>query len=112
MGRDWHHRDWCPSRAFRTEAGASSIILTSSHVATGADGTHRGIEAVGCGFIVSGIDELLGASNAHFALDLLAKLSLLVVAAAFLVVFTTGVADNLRRIQHKPRDEANGNTPG
>jgi hypothetical protein len=71
-----------------------------------------GIEAIGCGFIVSGIDELLGASNVHNALDLLAKLSLLVVAAAFLVVFATGVADSLRRIQHKPRDEADGNTPG
>jgi hypothetical protein len=71
-----------------------------------------GGEAIGCLFIVPGIDELLGASNVHNALDLLAKLSLLLVAAAILVVFTTGVADSMRRIQHKPRDEANGNTPG
>src|SRR5260221_11187737 len=51
-----------------------------------------GIEAIGCGVIVSGIDELLGASSGHTALDLLAKLSLLVVAAAILGGFATRVA--------------------
>jgi len=74
-----------------------------------------GGEAVGCGFIVSGIDELLGASNVHNALDLLAKLSLLVVAAAFLVVFATGVADilnRLRRTQHKPSNGVDDSAPG
>jgi hypothetical protein len=74
-----------------------------------------GIEALGCLFIVGGIDELLGASNVHNALDLLAMLSLLVIAAAFLVVFATGVADilnRLRRTQHKPSNGVDDSAPG